>query len=362
MKSANAMLQVIEWFDTAQVGTNGLITASGAETAGADGNSPIAESATTYASGGVFFNPITDKGEATAGITNGVFAWNTIASQNNAALSEANSLGAALYYDRSTGQGKNTVKVVDSTWATRVFEPYTAVTTKFDADKSTYDTAKTDYETAFTANAKDNKTTVPTRPDMPSVPAAYSGPSLLLSDQVGSSVTSWDTGATSVKLGKTGTEMVLATGGSIASPTYSAAAIATHFHNRYAYYQLSNAYTNTYTPTLATDEVAAAFGRLGQSKLMDNTSGTPFLWASSSQAATQKPGMQISILPEFVSGTRTDWGTGDNAVINCVTKTFASVSDFESPTTPTAATAISVGAQALAASLIASAAVASTLF
>lgn len=360
LKNSAALFQVIEWYNTAQLGTDGVIVAAGAETAGAATNSPIAESATTYASGGVYFNPIIARSDlVTTGITNGANAWNTLSCQSNAVNNEANSVGAALYYERSTGQSKNTVRLVDSLWVQRAYTPYNAVKTGFDTAKSTYDTDKTAYETAFTANAKDGKTTVPTRPDMPSVPAAYDGPQLLLSDQTGSSPTSW-TASTGFQA-KTGYEAVLATSGTLTAPTYTAAAIQTHFHNRYAYYQVQATASST-AVSLTTDEVAAAFGRLGQSKAMDNASGSPFYWGTSSSATTERPGMQISVLPEYDSGTRTDWGTGDNALISVKIATFASISDFEAPTTPTAATAISVGAQALAASVLAAATVAATIF
>lgn len=49
--------------------------------------------------------------------------------------------------------------------------------------KSTYDTDKTAYETAVEDRKKDPKKTLPTRPNMPSQPAAYVGPTWILSTQ-----------------------------------------------------------------------------------------------------------------------------------------------------------------------------------
>lgn len=97
--------------------------------------------------------------------------------------------------------------------------------------------------------------------------------------------------------------------------------------------------------------------------------GTPFFWGTAVAAA--RPGMQISVLPEFVSHATTgptavnDWTVAANApgvTINVKEATLATWTDYEAPAQPAAATAISVGAQALAASMAAAAAVATTMF
>lgn len=53
---------------------------------------------------------------------------------------------------------------------------YNAQVTAYDALAATYKTDKTAYEDAFEKQKKDPKTTLPTRPDMPTAPSAYSGP------------------------------------------------------------------------------------------------------------------------------------------------------------------------------------------
>jgi len=53
---------------------------------------------------------------------------------------------------------------------------YNAQVTAFDALAKSYATDKTAYEEAWEKLKKDPKTTLPTRPDMPSAPGTYSGP------------------------------------------------------------------------------------------------------------------------------------------------------------------------------------------
>jgi len=271
----------------------------------------------------------------------------------------AGSIGTALYYDRSTGQTKDSIRSTDSSWGLRVQEPYLAVTSGYDSDKSTYDSAKTAYETAFTANAKDGKTTVPTRPDKPSTPAAYTGAYFLLDDQALAAPT--QTWGTSIKA-MTGTEMVLATEFTSSLPTYTVGNLG-KFNNRLSYYQTSA--DDSVAFVVGTNEVQAAFGRLGQSATMGGLPWSPFYWGTVSASSTKKPAMQISVLPEYFVNTRADYtadSNGDTVNIEVSTAAWATLSSYGKPTTPTAATAISVGAKYLAASISAVATIAATLY
>lgn len=382
MVNTFATMQVVEWYDQTTLTSTSLIAAASANTAysnSATGNSPIAFSATQYAtSNGVFFNPLVDKADITATITSSTFSTveNTAMSQVNAADNVAGSAGMAIYWDRS-GFGAQRGSVsgwMDSSMITSFFTAYNAVKTNFETEKTAYDTAKTEYETKFTDNAKDGKTVVPTRPDMPTTVPAYSGPSTLLSNQITTgSITPWTTGTGNVKDELSGTKFVLATG----YTKYTATAPESYDYdvtkisaNRVSYYQAAPTHPTALAATAGLGQVSATFGRLGQAASMNNanTVMAPFYWGAPgtqpADADTEKPGMMISVFPEFDS-TRADWSDNANTdmvVINVVTKAWQSLSDYDTPTAPTAATAISVGAQSLAAAMLATATISATLF
>lgn len=110
-------------------------------------------------------------------------------------------------------------------------------------------------------------------------------------------------------------------------------------------------------------EVAVAFGRLGQGAATNFKNGSPFQWTIAE--TTSKPGMQVSLFPEYNSDTMPDWtiASGSEPTLNYGIKTFAALSDFETPAQPAAATAIADAAiNMAAASVVAVAAVASTMF
>lgn len=174
-------MQVVEWFDTAFLQTNGIITATAAGT----GPSYIAKATTTMdAKNGVFINPITALTQSkTGGIAAITLAMQPLYSQNNALDNPPNSIGTVAYYSRDAGQSKDLIYGVDSSAVTGAIGVYNAQATAYNALKSTYDTDKTAYETAVEDKKKDPKKTVPTRPNMPSPPAAYSGPQMMLSSQ-----------------------------------------------------------------------------------------------------------------------------------------------------------------------------------
>lgn len=151
---------------------------------------------------------------------------------------------------------------------------------------------------------------------------------------------------------------------------YSTTELAANFANRNTYIQVSPDETATLSPANTfTDAtyVAHTFGRLGQGKDVDFTNGKPFLFEVSS-GSSKKPGFQISLFPE-VEGAPLDWTdwSGYTASVRTELKIKAiasNVSDLSvTASTKTAADiTVTVGAQALAASLIASASIAATLF
>lgn len=183
---------------------------------------------------------------------------------------------------------------------TSAYDVYNAQVTTYNAAKTTYDTDKTAYETAFEAAKKDTTpgtTTVPTRPDMPTAPSAYSGPQFFLTGQVIASPT--ETWGTTFKTTKTGAvDAVLANVRSTAGVwSYDQAKIASIFHKRISYL------TGAQAGTASTIKyVGATFGRLGQGEvtsLSGTTTPSPFLWDTPVTAA--RPGMMFSLFPEMIT-------------------------------------------------------------
>lgn len=141
--------------------------------------------------------------------------------------------------------------------------------------------------------------------------------------------------------------------------------------NRISYIQLSANEANAKT-TVPDDYITHTFGRLGQAKSTGLTEGKPFLLQELKDATTARAGFQISMFPEVWADSGAlsyaDWGLssdGDRPLIKVKAKA-ANVSDISLTTikTPAAESTLkpTAGAQALAASIMATAAIASTLF
>lgn len=107
-------------------------------------------------------------------------------------------------------------------------------------------------------------------------------------------------------------------------------------------------------------EVTHTFGRLGQSKAT-GLAGSPVILDKSH--ADKRAGVQISLFPEL-TGEVDDWGvTADNQPTISVKALAGSTLIATAPSkSPTVVSDKEVGAQALAASIIAAASIASTLF
>lgn len=200
------LVQVIEWYNVAQMTGDSIIDPTKA--AAAPGY--IAKDTNSYKKDdGVFFNPILVVRNAVGASTDATkFDVSTLlpftAAQETAIFSKAyrqdnayksitNSLGTATYYEQDEGDTNQALRTIDSTLFTQTYAVYAAVKSGYDTEKSTYDTKKSEYETAVDDRKKDAKKTLPTRPNMPSVPAEYSGPKWILATQnVASPAKSWD--------------------------------------------------------------------------------------------------------------------------------------------------------------------------
>jgi len=168
---------------------------------------------------------------------------------------------------------------IDSTAVTNAYGVYNSIKTAYESALATYNTDKTAYETAVEDNKKDPKKTVPTRPNMPTATAAYSGPNLRLKGQLASPIV--DTWPTKIK-GLTGTmDAVLATGMTDGFYTYLDSELIKSFHNRVHYAAMSS----TDDPT-KTKGVGLTFGRFGQGKATMVADGSPFKWSTAAEVAT----------------------------------------------------------------------------
>lgn len=102
----NMLVQAIEWYNGAALGTGGVIEATAADA------SPgyLAKDDTIYGVGnGVFINPVNAITSATAYTT--TLAASTAAifspnNQDNANVNIPNTIGTAIWYERDAGQGK----------------------------------------------------------------------------------------------------------------------------------------------------------------------------------------------------------------------------------------------------------------
>jgi len=271
-------VQVIEWYATAQLTTTTLIDAT---KAAATPGFLIKDTATYAAAEGVFFNPVETvitslAATAPAMPTGNAFAMNAVYASDNTMAQIPNSIGTALYHEDDAGQSKDTVQSVDSTWFMNAYGVYNEVVKGYNSLKTTYDTDKTAYETAVEDRKKDPKKTLPTRPNMPSVPSAYSGPKLLLSGQTANPVVDW--GTTILK--ESGINGVLATQMSSSILKYDQADLAKTFSNRLRYVTLAADTTGvTGAPAAAKFEGASAtFGRLGAGISTQLDNAVPFKW------------------------------------------------------------------------------------
>lgn len=367
--STLALLQVVEWYDLSEFATTTQLLTAGSV-------AYIAKDAAelTTSGNGTFLSPFTTPATASSAIGGGAAVtyydalttatFTATTSEDNAVMSEPGSIGQAIYYDRTTGVQNKTVRSVDSIWAIRAYDAYNSVKTTYTANSTAYTAAKTTYDAG----------TSTVIPDYPGTMPAWTGPSFSLGNYKTSGST-WADIATGLATA-TKTEMMLAQ--TVTSGVYGGAADANvkAYHNRYSYLQigeyaaLTTAVAITASTTVKGDTVAHAFGRLGQSDDL-NVAATgaynaPFRWVD--VGATTTPTIQVTLLPEMNGADWADWDTTTNIFEGTVNKkTFATSADFDAPTAPAAPAKLTIststtGAKALAASVIAAATIASTLY
>jgi len=88
-----------------------------------------------------------------------------------------------MYYDRSAGLMKDEVRTVDSFWIGQAVKQYKNVVDAFETAKGTFETDNKAWDAAITAREADPTKALAKRPVVPSVPGAYTGPALKLSEQ-----------------------------------------------------------------------------------------------------------------------------------------------------------------------------------
>jgi hypothetical protein len=348
--STDFLFQIIEWYDPADLGA-GVIASTNVNA----GDAMIASAAADFAStAGVFLNPIKTSSETKITSTiaaSGAIGWG-IYNENSATANIAGSVGNAIYYDRTLGSSKNLVRAVDSSY----IKDQIAV----------YNTAGGNYQSAvntFNDHVKNAK--VSEKLDAKSVTlSGYSGMQMNIDN------TNADTAFSTTLKDATGADQMrafLATSLTNSVYGYTKANIAGSFNNRYSYLTVAGD-ASAAANTLVDGEVAHTFGRLGQGPAVNLANGTPFIWQTVGSAKV--PGMNINVFPEAVkTGNNmvwTKWTTTASTVltIEAKLKTQATVADeFKVNSYSGEIKEVAVdGAQALAASLVAAATVAATMF
>lgn len=205
----------------------------------------------------------------------------------------AGSWGTAIYYPGNAGIFKDTKYSVDSSYIQTVVQAKKNENNSYSGEKNSYDTKKTTYNKAVddeAARKKDffkatfePKIAIPTRPDPPTQPYAYKGPSIK-----GSTGATSGLETTSAKQGMVGTMKV-------GSDNKSAIADATRLG-----YIVSTA--DSSASTLDVSAAAKAFGLLGQGEATNPNKGANG-WYYGTASSSNKPVMIISFFPTVDADT-----------------------------------------------------------
>jgi len=305
--------------------------------------------------GAIFFNPLIKKDATKYGSVAKAYinANNQMTANNKIDNYAPGSLGNAMWYQRPTGLYHDAIHKVDSYYIGQSVSTYNSVSTAFTAAVQKYNTDKKAYEDSVKARKEDSSKELAKRPDMPTpVPAAYSGLSLKLSDQVvpsgGSAPSNW----VAIKA-LTNMAASLDTNGDGTEPSLVKKDSSVNYLSAWegAAAPAANAAVQA--------GVGKAFGRLGQGAKTGAlaTAPKPFIWDSNTTAA--RPGMMVSIFPK--AG---DVITATDKFVTIKAKEMAieSVDFWAAPAQPTAASPITDGAKMLISSvMVASAVVSATL-
>lgn len=284
MPTADAFIQVVEWYNQANLAAGAIINSANIVTGTSAIGSVAGAEYVTGVDKGVFFSPfegaIADAEIQKVIATPAGVATNPFTNEPNAADNEPNSIGTAIYYEQSTGQTKEAIRSVDSLWISRSIAAYNGAVTAFNTAKSTYETNAKKYQAYLDSPSG----TEVERPDLPSDIGDYTGYYLeLASQQENTPTKDWTAASGSFK--SSSTMALLATGGTAAAPTYTPSEVKSQYNQRVSYLQINSASTAFSSPTPV--NVGHTFGRLGQAESTGLT-GTPFFWEK--PVTTAQPG------------------------------------------------------------------------
>jgi hypothetical protein len=347
----NFIFQWTEWISVAGLGTQGVLPA----TQGANywlGNYAATE--------GVFMNPVT------SGIPTAETLWtnsNTVWAyrQVNPANRLPGSIGDIIYYPGREGPFKETQTVVlDSGLFIQDIMDKRKENQDFEAKKGDYNQKKTKFdekadkfekrEKDFIAKSFTPEEKLPERPERPERPAPYKGPNLNLLKALETTPVTWKATWT-----EQGSDAVLRNGATNAP--------SVDFATRTGFLQST-------ADQAATDKAAAirgvghVFGRLGQGVASYPGNAKAFYWGK--VEAANRPGMLVSAFPNTDSDVGLD-ATTKNVTIVAKAVPWIDLADFVAPPQPDLPAEAkkdprAAGASSIAAGLIASVAVLSSLY
>jgi len=277
------LISYLEWGTTAGLGTSGTLPSADA----ADYHLGAYASTDTL----VFVNPAV----ASSGTWTGWPQYANIQAYTtkDPTTVPAGSWGTAIYYPGNAGIFKDTTYTTDSSYLQQIVQYKKDENNSYNSVKSTYDTKRITYNKAIDdelARQKDffksifePKIAIPTRPDPPTQPYAYQGPSLKCSTGGKSGLET-----TYAKQGMVGTMKV-------GSDNKSAIADATRLG-----YIVSTA--DSSASTLDVTAAAKTFGKLGQGDATNPSKGATG-WFYGTPTTSEKPVMMISFFPTVDADT-----------------------------------------------------------
>jgi len=272
------MISYLEWGTTAGLGTSATLPTTDVA------NYYLGAYASTDSL--VYVNPMF----ATTGETYTGWAVSSLSAAyttNDPNLVPAGSWGTMIYYPGNTGIFKDTLYSTDSSYIQQVVQYKKDENNSYNSEKSSYDTKKTTYNKAVddeAARQKDffkatfePKIAIPTRPDPPTQPYAYQGPSLKCSTAATAGLA-----ATYALQGRVGTMKVGSDNKSVIGDATRMGYIVSTIDSSASTFDVSAA--------------AKAFGVLGQGDATNPNKGA-LGWYYGTVSTSNKPAMMISFFP-----------------------------------------------------------------
>lgn len=369
------LLQTVEWADAANFDGNSVLNKQDSATmkgtpfymASGDNTFNSAHATKTdvlnkAVDGALFFNPITNK-SADADFNS--LKESDIDTKSSMIPNPDNfipgSLGNAIYYDRSTGINKDTIRTVDSYFIEEQIASYNVAAKAYNQAADKYNGDKKKYENTRNAMKKEDqaaylkmveeKTAFKDKPTMPWKMPAYSGPYAALGEFVAQTPKTWLTNYKEDTKKEKVTLNFLNAGKEVDPKKKD---------NTITYLRGWTGANAPASDAAMQTGVGKTFGRFGQGEVSVDSMKAPFIWQKVADAA--RPGMMVSIFPyDKTAGVV----TADDKPITITAKQQAvSSSGLEMPSAPQTLTAIPAedSAMKIAASLTVLGAVASTLF